>query len=76
MTSTFAIGLTGGGRHTTPMLALGSTLLGLCILLKGIRNDTIDSSGMEKAPRWMYFAGGIILQLPAIFYAYYLRIHA
>ena len=73
MFSAIAIGITGGGRFSTVILVVACLLMGLHFIVKGIRNDIIDATGIEKAPRWLYFVGGIALELPAVFYIFYLR---
>jgi hypothetical protein len=39
---------------------------GLRLLMRGFRGDILDSSGMAVAPRGLFIAGGILLQLPLI----------
>jgi hypothetical protein len=50
----------------------GFFVFGLCsaygirLIYLGATNRIIDSSGMQKAPRWMYIVGGVLMQLPLI----------
>lgn len=39
---------------------------GLRLLLRGMRGDIRDSSGMETASRGWFIAGGILLQFPLL----------
>ena len=39
---------------------------GLRLLLRGVRGDVLDSTGMETASRNWFIAGGILLQFPLI----------
>src|ERR1700690_2951639 len=39
---------------------------GLNLLLRGLRQDILDASGHEVAPRSLFIGGGILLQLPLI----------
>jgi hypothetical protein len=41
---------------------------GLRWLIRGLRGDVLDSSGMAVAPRGLFIAGGILLQVPLIGY--------
>ena len=45
---------------------------GLQLLLRGLRRDVLDSSGMEVAPRSLFIAGGVLLQLPLIGFTVFL----
>ncbi len=63
-----------GIRGTTPFLVILCSVFGVRFLLKGVRGDILDDSGIPKAPRWLYFAGGIGLQIPLVLYAYALRV--
>jgi hypothetical protein len=52
----------GGG-----FLAFGMcSFFGLRWLLRGLRNDTLDSTGHTIASRGWFIIGGILLQLPLI----------
>ena len=44
---------------------------GLRLLLRGLRGDILDSSGMEIASRGWFIIGGISLQLPLAGYTYF-----
>lgn len=59
----------GIGRRIIIVVVICS-IDGIRFLLKGIRNDILDASGLEKAPRWVYLATGVALQIPAILYAF------
>ena len=66
--------------YSTPEEAIGSGFLvfGLCSafgfrrLWLGLTNQIIDDSGMEKAPRWLFLGGGIVLQFPLLVFIIYL----
>jgi hypothetical protein len=60
-----------GGTHGPPLaIILVCSIFGLRLLFKGIRGEILDECGMEKAPRWLYIASGVVLQMPAFLYAY------
>jgi hypothetical protein len=44
---------------------------GLRMLARGLRGGILDSSGMAVAPRGWFIAGGILLQLPLVGYAWF-----
>jgi hypothetical protein len=44
---------------------------GLRLLFRGLRGDTLDSSGTETASRNWFIIGGSLLQLPLSGYAYF-----
>jgi hypothetical protein len=41
---------------------------GFRLLIRGLRGDVLDASGMVTAPRSLFIIGGILLQLPIIGY--------
>jgi hypothetical protein len=45
---------------------------GIKLIYLGITNQIIDESGMDKAPRWMFLAGGFLIQIPLVAYIVYL----
>ena len=45
------------------------SFFGLRLLLRGLRNDTLDASGHAVASRGWFIGGGILLQLPLIAFA-------
>jgi hypothetical protein len=47
------------------------SIWGLRLLLRGIRRDILDSSGMETASRKWFIMGGVLLQLPLGCYGYF-----
>jgi hypothetical protein len=53
-------------------ISAGFIVFGLCsiwglrLLLRGLRGDILDSTGMETASRSWFIAGGILLQFPLI----------
>lgn len=46
---------------------------GWYLFLKGVRGETRDWLGHEKAPRWLYIAAGLFLQLPLLGYAVFVH---
>ena len=42
------------------------SVLGFRLLLRGVRGDILDLTGMETASRSWFIAGGILLQFPLI----------
>jgi len=56
----------------------GFIAFGLCsaygvkLIYQGATNQIIDESGMDKAPRWMFLAGGFLMQVPLIVFIAYL----
>jgi hypothetical protein len=61
------------GQGSSIILVVVCSFFGLSFLLKGVRNDILDASGMQKAPRWCYFVTGFALQLPAFIWTCFLR---
>ena len=48
-------------------LAFGvCSFFGLRLLLRGLRDDTLDASGHTVAARGWFIGGGILLQLPLL----------
>jgi hypothetical protein len=53
-------------------IGAGFLVFGLCsfwgfrLLLRGLRGDVLDSSGMETASRGWFIAAGMFLQLPLV----------
>jgi hypothetical protein len=53
-------------------LAFGiCSFFGLRLLIRGLRDDTLDSSGHQVASRGWFITGGILLQLPLIAFTAY-----
>lgn len=48
------------------------SFLGMLVLLRGLRGDVLDSSGMQIAPRTWFILGGVLLQLPLVGFTTYL----
>ena len=58
----------GGG-----FIAFGCcSAFGVRLIYLGVTNQIIDESGMDKAPRWMFIAGGFLMQIPLLTYVAYL----
>jgi hypothetical protein len=68
----FNLHLPGGNRGSGSSIAFSvlCSVFGLWLLFRGLRGDIFDESGIAKAPRWFYVTLGIVLQMPAIIYAY------
>jgi hypothetical protein len=47
------------------------SFLGLRLLVRGLRGDVLDSSGMAVASRGLFITGGILLQLPLVGYTFF-----
>jgi hypothetical protein len=55
----------GGG-----FLAFGiCSFFGLRLLLRGLRDETLDSSGHTIASRGWFIIGGLLMQVPLIWFA-------
>ena len=56
----------------------GLVVFGICsaygirLIYLGVTNQIIDQSGMDKAPRWTFIAGGFLMQIPLVAYIAYL----
>jgi hypothetical protein len=67
--------MTDGSARAEDTMWAGFIPFGLCsfwglrLLTRGFRGDILDSSGMAVAPRGLFIAGGLLLQLPLIGYA-------
>ena len=47
------------------------SFFGLRLLLRGFRDDTLDSSGHPVASRGWFIIGGILLQLPLVGFVFF-----
>lgn len=44
---------------------------GLRLVMRGVRGDILDSSGMPVASRGLFITGGVLLQMPLAGYAFF-----
>jgi hypothetical protein len=65
-------GIRGGGGILAG--AVVCSVFGVRLLFKGMRDDILDESGIAKAPRWLYLASGVALQIPALIYVYAIKV--
>jgi hypothetical protein len=62
----------------TMMISGGIVVFGCCcaygikLIYLGVTNQIIDESGMDKAPRWVFLAGGFLMQIPLLVFVAYL----
>ena len=62
----------GGMGRAIVSISAGFIAFGLCsvwglrLLLRGVRGEILDSTGMETASRSCFIVGGILLQFPLI----------
>jgi hypothetical protein len=71
---TFALARAHGRHVTGGAIAFGLlAFYGLRLIYRAWIDDTQDWLGHQAAPRWMYAAGGCLLQVPFIAYILFVR---